>query len=60
MVQIVVRARPDGVPWALLDLQGSIESNTDDLSGLTTGDIVVQPNVRARERERHVVRPPLH
>ena len=47
MVQIVVRARPDGVPWALLDLQGSIESNADDLSGLTVGDITVQPNVRA-------------
>ena len=47
MVQLAVRTRLDARRWALLDLQGVVESNTDDLRGLAAGDLAVAADVRS-------------
>jgi hypothetical protein len=50
MVQLVVEAQLEARPWALLDLQGAVESNADDVSGLAAGDLALAADVRVPAR----------
>lgn len=46
-MQLPVRVSPElGNGWALLDLQGTLESNVDDIQGLPIGQVTAGPKVR--------------